>query len=119
MSTSTVGMGTLNVLGDMLEDKYYYPFSGKVFEFNRATQMDIMRLSPSNIKIISEINKDWENILKYDFNTSLYDGKIPDSFIRSGCFYISFEDFALCCYIDTTDMESKNCAVFDVIQYID
>lgn len=119
MSTSIVGTEALNAISDVLGDKYYYPFSGKIFKFIRASYMDIMRLSDQNIKIISELNKDWKNILKYDFNTSIYDGKIPNSFKREGCFYINFEDFALCCYIDIEDLEGKTCAVFDVVQYID
>ncbi len=117
MSISPVGVESCDKY--KLEDKYYYPFSGKTFEFQRATHMDIMRLSKKNISIISELNKDWKNILKYNFDVSPYDGKIPDSFIKDGCFYIGFEDFALCCYIDITDFNSKNCAVFDVVQYID
>lgn len=119
MSTSTVGLGTLSVIGSMLEDRYYYPFSGRVFEFNRATHMDLMRLSTSNIKIISELKKDWKNILKYEFEIEQYDGKIPTSFNKIGCFIIGFKDFAMCCYIDIEKLDCNICAVFDVVQYID
>lgn len=117
MSISPVGTESCDKFE--LGDRYYYPFSGKTFEFQRATHMDIMRLSKKNINIISELNKNWKNILKYDFEIEPYTGKIPESFIKSGCFYISFEDFGLCCYIDIKNFNNKNCAVFDVVQYID
>lgn len=117
MSISPVGTESCDKFE--LEDRYYYPFSGKTFEFQRATYMDIMRLSKKNIGIVSELNKNWKNILKYEPEVYVYSGKVPDSFKKEGCFIIGFEDFALCCYIDITDFNSKNCAVFDVVQYID
>ncbi|WP_418187300.1 hypothetical protein ACNSOP_09045 [Aliarcobacter lanthieri] len=102
-----------------VEKGWYYPFSDKFFEFIRSIHMDLMRLDDKNIMIIQEIRKDWKNILKYEFEIEQYTGEVPDGFLKDGCFILGFEDFALVCYINITELHNKTCIVFDVIQYID
>jgi len=106
---------TCAVVSYVVPEKPSYPFSGKTFEFFRSVYVDLQRLSTAELSMISEIRKDWRNVFNVSkkVEVGIYKGKVPETFLKEGCFVLGLDTFALLCYIDICDFKTNTCIVFE------